>query len=68
LSQLFAFFEYWITAVSPAKLPREHPGHPLNHVNVVIASDVSIDISGEERDQLNRLLARFEKTAVGRAE
>jgi hypothetical protein len=38
------------------------------HLLMDVANDVSIDISGEERDQLNRLSTRFEPTVVGRAE
>jgi hypothetical protein len=36
-SELFAFFEYWVTAVAPVQLAREHPAHPLNYVNALIA-------------------------------
>jgi hypothetical protein len=43
---------------------KETEYHPL----MGVANDVSIDISGDERDQLNRLLTRFETAVVGRAE
>ena len=35
--ELFAFFEFWETHWRPPSVSRDHPAHPLNYINVVIA-------------------------------